>query len=125
MLLQHLDSANMNSDILYLGFNLNNAELTQIQKQQLHDFLIQNRDVFAKDLNEMGHTHMHYHTINTGNAKPISAAPYRQTPQMRAELEEQLEVMERNNVIEEANSPWHSPVVLVKKNNGHSFLRRL
>ncbi|CAC5410619.1 unnamed protein product [Mytilus coruscus] len=52
--------------------------------------------------------------------KPISAAPYRQSPQMRRELDKQLDEMQRYNIIEESTSPWHSPVVLVKKRNGRS-----
>ncbi|CAC5378615.1 unnamed protein product [Mytilus coruscus] len=101
-----------------LGFNLDNLELIPEQKQQIQNFLIQNRDIFAKDLSELGHTNLHYHTIYTGDAKPISAAPYRQSPQMRRELDKQLDEMQRYNIIEESTSPWHSPVVLVTKRNG-------
>ncbi|CAC5410016.1 unnamed protein product [Mytilus coruscus] len=75
-------------------------------------------DIFAKNLSELGHTNLHFHTIYTGDAKPISAAPYRQSPQMCRELDKQLDEMERYNIIEESTSPWHSPVVLVKKRNG-------
>ena len=101
--------------ILDLGVNIDSNELSEQQKNQLLHFLAQNRDVFAKDLSELGQTDMHYHTIHTGNSKPVSAAPYRQTPQMRNELERQLDEMERNKIIQESTSPWHSPVVLVRK----------
>lgn len=60
---------------------------------------------------------MHYHTIHTKDDKVVSSAPYHQSPQMRAELERQLEEMERHGIIEESTSPFHSPVVLVKKRN--------
>ncbi|CAC5389753.1 unnamed protein product [Mytilus coruscus] len=106
------------SEISDLGFNLDNSELTVEQKQQIQNFLIKNRDIFAKDLSELGQTNLHCHTIYTGNAKPISAAPYRQSPQMRRELDKQLDEMQRYNIIEESTSPWHSPVILVKKRNG-------
>ena len=36
---------------------------------------------------------------------------------MRAELERQLEDMQKQGIIEESNSVWHSPVVMVKKPN--------
>ena len=36
---------------------------------------------------------------------------------MRAELDSQLEEMKRHGIIEESTSPWHSPVVMVKKPN--------
>ena len=100
-----------------LDIDLDNCELSEQQKIQLYNFLVQNRDIFAKDLSELGQTDMHYHTIHTGNAKPISAAPYRQTPKMREELEKNLKEMEQHGIIEESTSPWHSPVVLVKKKN--------
>ncbi|VDI16485.1 Hypothetical predicted protein [Mytilus galloprovincialis] len=44
------------SELSELGFNLDNLELTVEQKQQIQNFLIQNRDIFAKDLSELGHT---------------------------------------------------------------------
>ncbi|CAC5380506.1 unnamed protein product [Mytilus coruscus] len=65
------------SEISDLRFNLENSELTVEQKQQIQNVLIKNRDIFAKDLSELGQTNLHYHTIYTGTAKPISAAPYR------------------------------------------------
>ena len=66
-------------------------------------------------MSELGVTNLHSHTIHTVDAQPVSAAPYRQTPKMRAELERQLEEMQRDGIIEESNSVWHSPVVMVKK----------
>ena len=100
-----------------LGINLDNTDLSEDQKNRLYQFLGNNRDIFAKDISELGVTNVHTHTINTGNAPPVSSAPYRQTPKMRAELERQLEDMKRHGIIEESNSVWHSPVVMVKKPN--------
>ena len=42
-------------------------------------------------MSEIGETNLHTHTIHTGQAKPVSTPPYRQTPKMRAELDRQLE----------------------------------
>ena len=100
-----------------LGINLDNTRLSEDQKSRLYQFLGNNRDIFAKDISELGVTNLHTHTIHTGNAPPVSSAPYRQTPKMRAELEHQLEDMKRHGIIEESNSVWHSPVVMVKKPN--------
>ncbi|CAG2216737.1 unnamed protein product [Mytilus edulis] len=41
--------------------------------------------------------------------------PYRQTPQMRQETEKHIDIMLKNDIIEESNSPWSSPIVLVRK----------
>ena len=100
-----------------LGINLDSTDLSEDQKHRLYQFLGNNRDIFAKDISELGVTNIHTHTINTGNAPPVSSAPYRQTPKMRAELERQLEDMKMHGIIEESNSVWHSPVVMVKKPN--------
>ena len=103
--------------LLDLGINLDNTEITSEQKTRLCQLLGQNRDIFAKNLSELGKTEMHYHTIHTKENKTVSSAPYRQTPQMCAELDKQLNEMERHGTIEESTSPFHSPVVLVKKKN--------
>ena len=100
-----------------LGINLDCADLSTEQKQKLINFLSRNKDMFAKDISEIGKTNLHTHTIYTGQAKPVSTPPYRQTPHMRAELDRQLEEMKRHGIIEESTSPWHSPVVMVKKPN--------
>ena len=104
-------------ELLDMGINLDEKELSENQQNQLWNFLVQNRDIFAKDLSELGQTNMHYHTIHTKTDKPVSSAPYRQTPQMRQELEHQLDKMEKHGIIQESTSPYNSPVVLVKKKN--------
>ena len=101
-----------------LGLNLDHSELSDEQKRKLYTFLGRNRDIFAKDSSELGEAKFHSHVIHTKTEKPVSKAPYRQTPKMRAETERLTNEMLQNGIIRESNSPWHSPVVLVKKPNG-------
>ena len=101
-----------------LGLNLDHSELSDEQKRKLYTFLGRNRDIFAKDSSELGEAKFHSHVIHTKTEKPVSKPPYRQTPQMRAETERLTNEMLQNGIIRESNSPWHSPVVLVKKPNG-------
>ena len=100
-----------------VGINLDDADLTDTQKQKLYVFLGQNRKVFAKDFSELGKTHLHSHRIETYDNKPISKAPYRQSPEMRRETERQTKQMLEDGIIEESNSPWHAPILLVRKKN--------
>ena len=111
------DSQNYESVLEELGINLDCADPSMEQKQKLINFLGRNRKMFAKDMSEIGETNLHTHTIHTGDAKPVSSPPYRQTPKMRAELENQFEEMERHGIIEESTSPWYSPVLIVRKPN--------
>jgi hypothetical protein len=50
-----------------------------------------NRDVFATNLGEIGHTKLIKHEIKTGDAPPVKCRPYRTTPQMKAEIDRQLD----------------------------------
>ncbi|CAC5365147.1 unnamed protein product [Mytilus coruscus] len=101
-----------------LGITIN-ENLNSNQRQQLAELLTRNRKVFAKDITELGKTDYHYHRIDTGDVPPVQSMPYRQTPQMRKETEKHIDIMLKNDIIEESNSPWSSPIVLVrkKKNN--------
>lgn len=98
-----------------LGISLDTSDLNKIQKEQLYELLAQNRDIFAKDISELGETNLQYHTIHTKDEKPVSCPPYRQTPQMRRELDKKLDELLDADIIEESSSPYHAPVVLVKR----------
>ena len=101
-----------------LGVNLNDSDLTNTQKRNLLIFIGKNKQTFAKDFSELGLTNLFSHRIETGNSKPIKKAPYRQNPEMRRETERQVKEMLENGFITESDSPWNSPVVLVKKKSG-------
>lgn len=64
-----------------------------MKQQQLYKCLRQNRDIFTKDLSELG---MHYDTVHTKRDKVVSLAPYRQSRQMHAKIEIRLDEMERH-----------------------------
>ena len=59
-----------------LGINLDDSNLSTDQKDKLYSFLGRNRDIFANDMSELGETCLHSHTIQTGDAQPVSSAPY-------------------------------------------------
>ena len=60
------------------------------------------------------------HTIDTGDAIPIRQRPFRHSVEARKEIDRQIDVLLKSDIIEESDSPWGSPVVLVrKKNNTH------
>ena len=52
--------------------------------------------------------------IDTGDAAPVRQRPYRQSPQMMREMQKQVGEMERAGIIEQSESPWNTPVLLVK-----------
>ncbi|UYV66747.1 hypothetical protein LAZ67_4002754 [Cordylochernes scorpioides] len=58
------------------------------------------------------------HRINTGDAKPSKKMPYRFSPSERKEIQEDVDRMMEMGVVQPSESPWASPVVLVRKKDG-------
>jgi len=85
---------------------------------QLRGFLTDYHDIFSLNDEERGETDLIEFKIDTGEACP-RRQPVRRVPfSARKEIAEQLEKIQRNNVIESSESPWASPVVLVRKRDG-------
>lgn len=59
-----------------------------------------------------------FHTIDTGDAAPIKQRYYPVSPYMQKIINNEVDEMLKLGVIEPSNSPWSSPVVVVKKSNG-------
>ncbi|GFW03807.1 retrovirus-related Pol polyprotein from transposon 297 [Trichonephila clavipes] len=58
------------------------------------------------------------HFINTGEHPPVSTAPYRLSPNRKEHLRKEIDTLLAHNIIEECESPYAAPVVLVPKSNG-------
>ncbi|MES9884237.1 MAG: RNase H-like domain-containing protein, partial [Sedimenticola sp.] len=103
-----------------LDFNFESSDLTPAEKQTFLAFLGRNRDVFAKDLSELGCTDLYQHKIETGDAPAVRQRFYRTNPKQKAEIDRQVEEMLEHDIIQPSSSDWHSPVVLVRKPSGES-----
>ena len=58
------------------------------------------------------------HVINTGDHPPVNARPYFKKLEQRNNIQQEIDKMLKNGLISPSNSPWSSPVVLLKKPNG-------
>jgi hypothetical protein len=58
-----------------------------------------------------------YHRIDVGEAQPTNQTLRRLCPAKQADVDDMLDDMQRHEVIEESDSPWSSPFVLVRKKN--------
>lgn len=63
----------------------------------------------------LGRTDLLSHTIDTGDAKPIKQRHYAVSPAIEKLMYAEVDRMLTMGVIEESNSPWSSPCVLVRK----------
>lgn len=93
----------------------------QLDLNTRHNFrqlLIKHAGVFAKDDNDLGRTDLVSHDIDTGDIRPIRQPPRRIPTALQEEFDKEMQGMIDKGVIEQGQSPWASPVVLVRKKDG-------
>lgn len=97
----------------------NMHELTAEQKLQLDaaTSLLPSSETLG-----LGKTDVLCHTINTTDSRPIKQRHYPVSPAVEKEMYSELDRMLSLGVIEESNSPWNSPVVMVRKHCGKARL---
>ena len=86
--------------------------------QKAKNLIIDFQDVMAEHDGPLGRTNLVQHQINTAGARPIRQIPRRLPLATRVDATEMIKEMQNQGIIEPSNSPWSSPVVLVKKKDG-------
>lgn len=66
----------------------------------------------------LGRTSLVCHYIDVGDARPIKQRYYPVSPAVQKIIDEEVERMLKMDVIKLSNSPWCSPMAIVKKSNG-------
>lgn len=66
----------------------------------------------------LGKTQLLQHHIDVGEATPVKQRHYPVSPAIQQEMYSELDRMLSMGVIEESQSPWCSPMALVRKSNG-------
>ena len=94
------------------------AELDLDQRMAARKFIRDRAGLFSESDYDTGRTNLVQHVIDTGMHRPFKQ-PLRRHPLAHLEIiDEHVSEMLRNDVIEQAASPWGSNVVLVRKANG-------
>jgi len=95
-------------------FENNSVNLNEAQRDVFVDFLKEHQDVFSGEI-VSENCEIVEHVINIKDSSPIKQVPRRIPIHMRKEVDEIIEEMKGQGVIEESQSPWVSPAVLVRK----------
>ena len=90
------------------------AHLSPTQQQQLKDLFQEFSDIISQGEDDLGCTPLLQHAIET-EGPPLCQLYRRQNPAVRQEEMAQIQQMLTNGVLRPSNSPWASPVVMVKK----------
>lgn len=88
--------------------------LTEVQKQILEELIEKNFSLMGTKL---GCTSMVEHVITT-EANPIKQRHYSVSPAVQKQINVELDQMLADGIVEPSNSPWASPIILVKKTDG-------
>ena len=90
-------------------------------RRTLLEFLANRHKAFCLEENERGETDLVQFEIETGGAAP-KKLPVRRMPfTVRQEVARQLKMMQLTGAIQPSNTPWASPVVLVRKDGTQRF----
>lgn len=93
--------------------------LSTDQKELLCELIATNQDIFALGGES---TPFAEHQIDTGTHPPTSVPPYRMTPANKEKLRVELDKLIQDGAVEECDSAWSAPVVLVPKKDGGTRL---
>ena len=100
------------------GITLHDTALVGEDRNKLIRMLYRNRDIMATTVAELPGTDIMMHRIDTGSSPPIRKRAYRYSPEDRMEIAKQTREMLQAGIIEESDTPWTSPVLLVTKKDG-------
>ena len=89
--------------------------LSREQKDEVHALLSEFQDICTE---QPGATNLVEHVIETTTTDPIRVKPYPIPYALRQVVEDEVKKMLEAGIIERSNSPYNSPIVLVKKKDG-------
>lgn len=91
------------------------AHLSQSERNKVFPTLWKRRDVFYDGYKPLGCTAGFEYEIKTGNAQPVRSRPYRLPESLKGVVQQHIHDMLERDVIQPSQSPWASPIVIIKK----------
>ena len=79
------------------------------------EVITQYREVFP---DVQSKTNLIEHDFDVGDSGPIKQHPYRVSPMKKELIDKEVQYMLKNDIIEESQSNWSSPCILVPKHDG-------
>ena len=92
-------------------------KLTNNQRLQILELALKYKKAFSLSEYDLGLTHLMEFEIPTTNTEPINRAPYKLPYEKKQALKKIIPDMIKAGIIEESDSPYNNPIVMVKKPN--------
>lgn len=109
-----------NQNFVESGLLQDRTNLNSKQLEQLNLRIEKFKNLTLK--NTLKTTDLVQHVINTGDHPPVRQKCHQFSPAMLQIIHKEVDHMLEMGVIEPSNSPWNSPLVIVKKANGEPRL---
>jgi len=94
------------------------TRLTGLQQTEVRQLLADYTDVFMSPDGQLGNTSVAKHTINLTDERPFRQRLRRAALVHQDVIDKEVHKMLDTDIIEPSDSPWASPVVMVKKKDG-------
>ncbi|UYV63284.1 hypothetical protein LAZ67_2003650 [Cordylochernes scorpioides] len=107
-----------NEDIRQNILSLVDDTLSKEQRSNMAECLINYAEIFDFERRASRPFFGVKHKIDTSDNRPIKQRPYRVSPTERRAIQGEVDKMIKMGVAQPSESPWSSPVVLVKKKDG-------
>uniref|UniRef100_A0A8R1DGL0 RNA-directed DNA polymerase n=1 Tax=Caenorhabditis japonica TaxID=281687 RepID=A0A8R1DGL0_CAEJA len=98
--------------------DFNSIQCKEEERRQLKQLCEDYADVLSRNPYDLGSSKTDPVHIYTTSEVPVKSRPYRVPVKYQAELEQHINALIRSKRITESNTPWTSPIVLVKKKSG-------
>ena len=91
------------------------SDCSRVRQDTLTHLLRQFKDIISTGSHDLGKTSNIEHNIDTGDQPAVRSGLRRISFHEREQVNAEVNKMLKNGIIERSDSPWASPVVLVKK----------
>ena len=89
-------------------------------REKVIEILNSYRDCFAQNMSELGKTNIAEIEIELTSSTPVYYRPYRLSYSEREKVKDIVNELKENGIIRDSNSPFASPILLVRKKNGET-----
>ena len=91
------------------------TDLSMVEQRKVKELIQEYRDIFAVNPKRSEKNRLIEHKINTEDSLPVYQKKRRIPTARETEVNSQVNEMLTNDIIRPSESPWNSPIILVKK----------
>jgi len=114
------DSICLAERVAFLQENIDfgGTKMSAGEQERIKQLILKYAALFSISDTDIGRTNLCEHVIDTGTAPAVHQRPYKIPFRQRAVLEKEINRLLAAGLIEESNSEWASPIIILQKKSG-------